>query len=191
MLAAAWMCVIFWFSAQDADLSELQSHRVGYAVGRMAVPGFNDLPEESRRAFAEKVDMPVRKAAHATEYALLGMLLTGALWQEPRRDAPDAAPEVQMRQASGNKTPEPAPVGEPALRYAPSGLYALAISAAYAATDEFHQLFVLGRACRFSDVLIDSAGAGVGIFAVLFIIRIIVIRSREGYYGSKKSRSTY
>ena len=39
------------------------------------------------------------------------------------------------------------------------------MAAAYAASDEFHQLFVEGRAGRVSDVLIDSAGAlaGVGI----------------------------
>ena len=44
-------------------------------------------------------------------------------------------------------------------------LLAVAMAAAYAASDEFHQLFVEGRAGRVSDVLIDSAGAlaGVGI----------------------------
>ena len=36
---------------------------------------------------------------------------------------------------------------------------ALALTFFYACTDEFHQLFVPGRAGRFSDVLIDSSGA--------------------------------
>lgn len=36
---------------------------------------------------------------------------------------------------------------------------ALALTSFYACTDEFHQLFVPGRAGRFSDVLIDSSGA--------------------------------
>lgn len=46
-------------------------------------------------------------------------------------------------------------------------------SSAYAATDEFHQLFVEGRAGRLSDVLLDSAGAIFGIslcFAIIFLI---------------------
>ena len=44
-----------------------------------------------------------------------------------------------------------------------------AIAAAYAATDEFHQLFVPGRSGQLSDVILDSAGAlaGVAAFTVL------------------------
>ena len=38
-------------------------------------------------------------------------------------------------------------------------LTAFLITVCYACTDEFHQLFVPGRAGRFSDVLIDSSGA--------------------------------
>lgn len=38
-------------------------------------------------------------------------------------------------------------------------LRAFLITAAYACTDEFHQLFVPGRAGRVTDVLIDSIGA--------------------------------
>ena len=39
----------------------------------------------------------------------------------------------------------------------------------YACSDEFHQLFVEGRAGRVSDVLIDSAGAVLGLALFLFI----------------------
>ena len=39
----------------------------------------------------------------------------------------------------------------------------------YACSDEFHQLFVEGRAGRISDVLIDSAGAVLGLALFLFI----------------------
>lgn len=49
-------------------------------------------------------------------------------------------------------------------------LAAFAISAAYAATDELHQLFVEGRACRFFDFGVDCSGALAGIaFAALMI----------------------
>ena len=42
----------------------------------------------------------------------------------------------------------------------------------YAATDEIHQYFVPGRACRLMDVAIDSAGAlvGVAIFAMILTV---------------------
>ena len=42
------------------------------------------------------------------------------------------------------------------------GLSALLMSAAYAATDEFHQMFSEGRGPSPLDVLIDTAGAGGG-----------------------------
>lgn len=48
---------------------------------------------------------------------------------------------------------------------------ALAITFCYACSDEFHQLFVPGRAGRFTDVLIDCTGAAV--------IRVLVPRFRR------------
>jgi len=48
-------------------------------------------------------------------------------------------------------------------------LIAFIISAAYAATDEIHQLFVAGRAGMASDFLIDTAGAVVGCLLALCV----------------------
>ena len=46
---------------------------------------------------------------------------------------------------------------------------ALAVTFFYACTDEFHQLFVPGRAGRFSDVLIDNIGAaGIRLMVLIF-----------------------
>ena len=47
-------------------------------------------------------------------------------------------------------------------------ILAVLISLVYAATDEIHQLFVSGRACRLSDILIDTCGAA--IFAALYLL---------------------
>ncbi|WP_246596302.1 MULTISPECIES: VanZ family protein [Bacillaceae] len=44
-----------------------------------------------------------------------------------------------------------------------SVLFSLGICVIYAITDEVHQLFIPGRSGEVTDVLIDSAGAGVGI----------------------------
>lgn len=46
-------------------------------------------------------------------------------------------------------------------------------SAACAAVDEIHQLFVAGRTGRWQDVCIDTAGAAVGILAIYMIIKLI------------------
>ncbi|MCB7303441.1 VanZ family protein [Bariatricus massiliensis] len=46
-------------------------------------------------------------------------------------------------------------------------------SAACAAVDEIHQLFVDGRTGRWQDVCIDTAGAAVGILALFAIIQLI------------------
>lgn len=47
------------------------------------------------------------------------------------------------------------------------------ISFLYACTDEFHQLFVDGRTSQFTDVLIDTFGAILGVAMINVTIRII------------------
>ncbi len=49
---------------------------------------------------------------------------------------------------------------------------AFAITAAYAASDEIHQLFVEGRACQITDFFVDCFGAVLGI-SVLWAAAII------------------
>lgn len=51
----------------------------------------------------------------------------------------------------------------------------------YACSDEVHQLFVAGRAGRFSDVLIDSAGVALGMTVFLLILKLAErLRRRRG-----------
>ncbi|MBO5104374.1 MAG: VanZ family protein [Ruminococcus sp.] len=42
----------------------------------------------------------------------------------------------------------------------------------YACSDEFHQYFVKGRACRFTDVMIDTGGVLTGILISVLLFRI-------------------
>lgn len=59
---------------------------------------------------------------------------------------------------------------------------AVMLSAVYACSDEFHQLFVEGRAGMAGDVLIDSAGAVLGLGFILLIQSFVVwICRRKGY----------
>ncbi|MBP2075844.1 VanZ family protein [Oceanobacillus polygoni] len=57
-------------------------------------------------------------------------------------------------------------------RYQTIGL-ALLFCVLYAISDEIHQLFIPGRGAQVKDVLIDSAGAGVGIVGYLVLSRLI------------------
>lgn len=58
-------------------------------------------------------------------------------------------------------------------------IFALVGSVIYAISDEVHQIFSEGRACRITDVLIDSAGALSGI-VIAFLIYKIIRRSKNG-----------
>ena len=55
-------------------------------------------------------------------------------------------------------------------------LGAILISCIYAMTDEFHQLFVVGRSCQITDVMIDTTGAVIG--ATCFVI-ILILEKRK------------
>ncbi len=107
---------------------------VGYTIGQMFVPDFEDWSIEEQEAFAERINHPVRKCAHATEYAILGSFLAGTV--------------IGSRHNNNRRI---------------QFLLCLLIGAAYAATDELHQLFVPGRAGKFTDVLIDSGGVIIGL----------------------------
>ncbi len=50
----------------------------------------------------------------------------------------------------------------------------------YAVTDEIHQLFVEGRACRAFDVFVDGCGALVGIIISIIILRIMIHIKKRG-----------
>lgn len=131
-----WMMLIFWFSTQPADQSEDMSLSAGRMVGRIFIPEYEQWPQERQIAFARKIDYPVRKAAHASEYALLGFLLAGMYYS----------------------------YGWTGKRWL---ILSIASGVLYACSDEFHQLFVPGRAGRISDVLIDSGGVLASVLLVL------------------------
>lgn len=62
-------------------------------------------------------------------------------------------------------------------------LVSFSIAVLYAASDEFHQLFIDGRSGEFRDVLIDSAGAACGIFFCWLIASFM--RIRRGFSDSR------
>ena len=142
LMVLLWMGIIFWFSAQPADQSERMCLSVGHVAGLLFVDGYEDWPQERQEAFEEEIDHGVRKAAHFTEYAILGLLLTA------------------MYRAYGHE-------GERLF------LLAAGTGSLYAATDEFHQLFVQGRSCQITDWMIDTCGVITGAAAVCLFHLII------------------
>lgn len=60
-------------------------------------------------------------------------------------------------------------------------LVAILISFLYACTDEFHQVFVDGRAGRFTDILIDTLGATLGV-----TLYVLIFKRRKNMLINKK-----
>ncbi|MCI5872637.1 MAG: VanZ family protein [Clostridiales bacterium] len=142
-LLLTWMGVIFWFSAQPATESEEISGSVSYRVVEVCNRIFDkDMTEAAVLLWANRIDHPIRKAAHMTEYAVLaflvGVCMLGYLDREKK-----------------------------------IYLSALFFAASYAVTDEIHQLYVVGRAGRFSDVCIDTLGAAMGLLLFGIVLKLV------------------
>jgi VanZ family protein len=89
-------------------------------------------------AAALGIILAIRKLAHLTEFAVLGVLV----WRGWRQR----------------------PAFRPAVAWPwPAALIPLAICVGYALLDEFHQSFVPSRGASLGDVLIDSGGAAIGL----------------------------
>lgn len=157
-LMVLWMSLIFFYSSRPADVSAQDSGRIGAWLGRTFVPGFEEWPQEKQEDFAAKIDHPVRKTAHATEYAILGVLAAGVCMQSARGSS------SRMQRVKEEKTEK---------HFVRVFLLPWVIASAYAATDEFHQLFVPGRSGQISDVMLDSAGAFAGV-AVFVAVRWVM-----------------
>lgn len=74
-LLLVWLSVIFLFSAQPAAESEEVSGSVSYRVVAACNRIFDkDMTEAVVLSWAKRIDYPIRKAAHMTEYAILAIL---------------------------------------------------------------------------------------------------------------------
>jgi VanZ family protein len=122
------MAFIFVQSALPGDLSGAQSNFfVRFLRGLIGVS-------------EEQLSFFIRKAAHFTEYMILGgcLAVNARDWFLPAR--------MPVR----------------------GGVAAWMIGAVYAVSDEVHQYFVPGRACAVMDMCIDAAGVATGILVVMW-----------------------
>lgn len=75
IMLICWMFIIFWFSNQPATESSEISGTISYRLVEDTDDIFNwGLTAEQIRKIAGNIEYPIRKAAHMTEYAILGWL---------------------------------------------------------------------------------------------------------------------
>ena len=75
ILTAAVMIMIFLFSTETAEESDETSGNITSQVIRMLYPDYEDYTESKQQDVYDNVQLAVRKTAHFSEYALLGLLL--------------------------------------------------------------------------------------------------------------------
>ncbi|SNU09941.1 VanZ like family protein [Lachnospiraceae bacterium] len=168
ILSIVWMVVIFLYSSRDAALSTTDSQTVALTIGDLTIEDFNQWSTEQQYQYAASIDHPVRKAAHFTEYFILGMLLLGAWY--------DAEHRKLFKKNVNENDNKPNSV----LICIFNALIPLMISLIYAVSDEYHQTHVSGRSGMMTDVLIDGSGALAGIIIALLLITLIgLIRRRH------------
>ena len=129
-----WLPVLIWMALIFSASSDSHSYEHS---SRFVEPFLHWLFPQMPEAQVKEIHHLLRKSAHLTEYAVLALLL----WRAVRRPVKN----------------DPRP-----WRWAEAGL-ALAGVFAYAATDEFHQIYVPNRTPLISDVLIDTTGGVAGL----------------------------
>ena len=149
-LTLLWMGLIFGLSAAPARTSDMTSGRLVTFLQKLFFREWESLSEEDFIILIGRFTFFIRKAAHITEFAVLGALLSLVLMTF----------EKSFR-----------------FRFLVSFLTGLL----YAASDEFHQLFVEGRSGSVFDVLVDAVGILIGCMFLLGISAMIAEdRRRKG-----------
>ena len=79
--AIAMMYLIFSFSSQTGKESGNLSHEISYQIVSAADRILDkNLSEESKNTYADKIELPVRKLAHMTEYCILAICISFPLY---------------------------------------------------------------------------------------------------------------
>ena len=130
---------------------------------RLIEPLLHWLFPHMTQAHVEMIHHALRKCAHLTEYAILGLLLWRAVRKPKRHD------------------PRP-------WRWSQAAI-AIGIVFLYASTDEIHQIFVPTRTPMFTDVLIDTTGAIIGMIVLWALGRLCNWWARTEVHGSQHKQA--
>ena len=149
LLVILWVCLIFVMSGMNTNESNNKSKSTVNKVVEATMETTNDLgitdkhPSENKmKQVIEKLNEPLRKVAHASEFCILAILIYMCL----------KAFNIKKHKII---------------------IFSILCSFLYACTDEYHQSFVQGRTSQFTDVLIDTAGAVIGVLFINFIFYLI------------------
>lgn len=142
-----WLGVIFWFSAQDGSTSAAMSGKILKKLLSL-MPDWDSLSAAAKQHRLNTMHFLIRKAAHFSEYAVLGTIASVNL-----RVWLPAYTKIQK-----------------CARYY---LVPACFAVLYAAGDEWHQSFVPQRGPQLRDVCIDFAGACTGILLTAVVIAFI------------------
>lgn len=140
ILLVLQMTLIFCFSSQQAEESKDLSQGFTYKVLSVFYPDFDEMETEEQIEVIQNLHLPLRKLAHFSLFALLGLYSLLSL-------------------VTYNK-----------INFVFRCIFAFLFSVLYAVSDEYHQTFVDGRVGCIKDVLIDSAGVFSAIIFTVIII---------------------
>lgn len=137
VLTVIWMVVIFIMSSMNTNESNGKSKQTIKKTVQKTTEiseniGITDTKptEKQVNETVNKLNFPLRKCAHATEYAILAILIIFTLnsfWGK---------------------------------NYSIKKIFiAIIVCCIYSLTDEYHQSFVMGRTSQFTDCLIDTLGS--------------------------------
>lgn len=146
ILLKYWLPPLAWMCLIFSASADTKSYQHTTAL---FVPLLHWLFPQMSQASIDLLHHLFRKTGHLTEYALLALLLWRAL-RRPQKSDRSARP----------------------WRWDEAGL-SLTIVFAYAASDEFHQIFVPSRTPLVSDVMIDTAGGVIGLLLLWGIGKIL------------------
>ena len=131
-----WLPVLLWMTLIFTASGD--SHSSEHS-SRFVEPLLHWLFPHMSQAHVEDIHLVIRKCAHLTEYAILALLVWRALHQSKTN-----LPTWSWPKVCGT----------------------LLIVFLYSSSDEIHQSFVPTRTAQFSDVVIDTSGAAIGLLAL-------------------------
>lgn len=153
-LSISIMVLIFLFSCQNAGESGSLSDSIGRFLAGVFVAGYTTMSQVDQQSWVDMLSFPIRKTAHASEYACLALSLTWSCWELGKLKTDASLPKRAFEK-----------------RFLRICLAAFSLTVIYACTDELHQLFVDGRSGQVSDVMVDASGAALACLLVYLVAR--------------------
>ncbi|MBQ3817471.1 MAG: VanZ family protein [Clostridia bacterium] len=156
ILLLCCMIAIFKLSSEDAQKSSNTSTKVITKVAEIVYPEFESLDNEEKAVKIEGLQFTVRKLAHLSIFALLGVtsFLTAVSF-----------------------------IG---LRIKKSLIFNLLFCLLYAISDEVHQLFISGRSCELRDIMIDFFGAVIGTGICILVLKAVKWIYKKAFFQGEK-----